>query len=97
MARSPARQTVWVSEGFLRWSLLDIMFKGRTRCPAVGRCLLLPQKVQFARPVKVETILSQALEGLLGSGVLAARFASFTGESTVGIGTVLGTSFSRKP
>ena len=44
---------------------IDIMIKGRTRCPAVGRCLLLPQKVQFARPVKVETVLSRALEGLL--------------------------------
>ena len=61
------------------------------------RCLLLPQKVQFARPVKVETVLSRALEGLLCSVVLAAHFANFTGESTGGIGTVLGTSFSRKP
>ena len=73
------------------------MFTGRTRCPTVKRCLLLPQKVQFARPVKVETVLSRALKGLLGSGVLAAHSASFTGESTGGIGTVLETSFSRKP
>ena len=76
---------------------IDKMNKGRTRCPAVRRCLLLPQKVQFARPVKVETVLSRALEGLRGGGVLAAHSASFTGESAGGIGTVLGTSFSRKP
>ena len=73
------------------------MIEGRTRCPTVRRCLRLPQKVQFARPVKVETVLARALEGLLGSGVLAAHSASFTGESTGGIGTVLETSVSMKP
>ena len=31
-------------------------------CPTVQRYLLLPKRVQFARPVKVETVLYRALE-----------------------------------